>query len=247
MERMIDMHAHILPCVDDGAASTAEAIQLLTLAYAQGIRTIVATPHYSRRQDMNKIKGAFVWLQEEAWKLDKDFQIYLGQEILYFDSVVEKLKEGQALTMGGSRYVLVEFKPNVQYKIIYQAVRSLFQSGYCPIIAHIERYRVLRIEENLLELLKTDCCFQMNYKSLNGGLWDRDASWCRKQVRTGKVHCLSTDMHDSGYRTPEVTKALKWMNHHLETEQRKQLIYKNAEIILQNGQLPDVYVRNAKR
>ena len=42
----IDIHAHILPGVDDGAGSWDEAVVLLNMAYKQGVRHIIATPHY---------------------------------------------------------------------------------------------------------------------------------------------------------------------------------------------------------
>lgn len=237
MERIIDIHAHILPGIDDGAADRAESMKLLHMAYDQGIRTIIATPHYSRRQHTDEIRTAAAWLQEEACKLAPDFKIYLGQEILYFDSVVENLKAGHALTMAGSSYVLVEFMPDTKYRILYQAVRKLFQNGYHPIIAHMERYDALRIEENLQELMETGCYLQMNYKSLTGNLWDKNARWCRKQIQADRIHCLGTDMHGIEHRTPEITKALEWLNHHVDSDRREKLLYGTAEVMLENHQL----------
>ncbi len=40
----IDIHAHVLPGVDDGARDWEESRALLKLAYDQGIRHIIATP-----------------------------------------------------------------------------------------------------------------------------------------------------------------------------------------------------------
>lgn len=236
MIKVIDMHAHILPGIDDGATDRAEAVQMLKVAYDQGIRKIIATPHYSRRQNVEEIQKTAAWLQEEACKLDPDFQIFLGQEILYFDSVVENLKSGHALTMAGSHYVLVEFMPGVKSTVIYQAVRKLFQNGYHPVIAHMERYQALRAEENLQELIETGCCFQMNYKSLTGSVFDRDARWCRKQVAAGRIHCLGTDMHGMVHRTPEIGGVIKWLEHHIEEELRHQLLYENAKMMIQDRQ-----------
>jgi protein-tyrosine phosphatase len=42
---MIDIHAHILPKLDDGAKTLEESIQMCRISYQDGIRTIVATPH----------------------------------------------------------------------------------------------------------------------------------------------------------------------------------------------------------
>ncbi len=42
---MIDLHAHILPGLDDGAESLEESVEMCRISYQDGVRTIVATPH----------------------------------------------------------------------------------------------------------------------------------------------------------------------------------------------------------
>ena len=42
---MIDIHSHILPGLDDGAKDLTESLALLTIAQADGITHMVATPH----------------------------------------------------------------------------------------------------------------------------------------------------------------------------------------------------------
>ena len=42
---MIDLHAHILPGVDDGPQSATDALALLRAMVEDGITTVVATPH----------------------------------------------------------------------------------------------------------------------------------------------------------------------------------------------------------
>ena len=43
---LTDIHCHILPGVDDGADTMEEARKMLRLEYEDGVRTIIATPHY---------------------------------------------------------------------------------------------------------------------------------------------------------------------------------------------------------
>jgi protein-tyrosine phosphatase len=43
--KMIDLHTHILPGLDDGAKTIEESIQMCWMSYRDGVRTIVATPH----------------------------------------------------------------------------------------------------------------------------------------------------------------------------------------------------------
>lgn len=42
---MIDLHVHILPGIDDGPKDLSESLRMCRLAYADGIHTLVATPH----------------------------------------------------------------------------------------------------------------------------------------------------------------------------------------------------------
>ena len=42
---MIDIHAHILPGMDDGASDWDSALAMAELAVKSGVDTLVATPH----------------------------------------------------------------------------------------------------------------------------------------------------------------------------------------------------------
>ena len=93
-------------------------------------------------------------------------KLYQGQEILYFDGVTEKLASGEILTLGETRYVLVEFMPGVPYNEIFLAVRSLIMSGYFPVLAHIERYQCLRKSEAIDELIHAGAYMPVSYTHL---------------------------------------------------------------------------------
>jgi protein-tyrosine phosphatase len=43
---LYDFHSHILPGMDDGYQDPQSALQALKVSYAQGVRYVVATPHY---------------------------------------------------------------------------------------------------------------------------------------------------------------------------------------------------------
>lgn len=215
MEGIIDVHAHILPGVDDGPSDWEEAVWMLKCSYEQGIRTIIVTPHYSRKQDPERLRKKAKDLAKEAACINSDFRILLGQEIMYFDSIVERLQEGHALTLAESRHVLVEFLPNTSYKKIYQGVRKIMMAGYYPVIAHVERYETLRDEENMEELAETGCMMQMNYRSLQGTILNRNVRWCRRQVLDGRISLFGTDAHHRDFRTPEIAGSLHWLQAHM--------------------------------
>ena len=137
---MIDIHAHILPGIDDGARNWEETGHLLEAAWAQGVRHIIATPHFSRKTDMEQLRQLKAGVRELAHRKGLELEISLGQELRYFEELPLYLEQGRALTLAESRYALVEFKPGDGFQTIRRAVRELVQSGFIPVLAHAERY-----------------------------------------------------------------------------------------------------------
>lgn len=237
VQDIIDIHSHLLPGIDDGAADWDETRLMLRLAYEQGIHTIIATPHFSRRLKPRELRELAGRLAEEAQKISPDYRIFLGQELMYFDSLAEYLKRGDALTLADTRYILVEFLPDVTYKNLYQWVRKLLMAGYYPVIAHVERYFSLRSEDRLKELRSAGCYLQMNYSSLDGTFFQGDVRWCRKLVRQNLIHFMATDMHHIDYRAPLIRKSLRWMEKNLDAEQRIRMTGRHAECLLDDRRL----------
>ena len=232
-EGIIDIHSHILPGVDDGSRSLEESLELLEMAYRQGVRGIIATPHYSRSRDnrhhlplTEKVRGAFL-------EKHPDFEIWPGQETFFHEELPERLEEGQALTLAGSRYVLMEMDTGRDYSYILRAVRSLVQYGYRPIMAHIERFPALRDDGRLDELVQAGCLLQMNFDSLKGNFFTRD-KWCRAKVLEGRIHVLGSDMHRLDFRPPAVDEAMKWLEKALSEEELLRITRINPLHIIHN-------------
>ncbi len=230
--KFTDVHAHILPGVDDGAENLEESRQMLQMAYDQGIRGIIATPHYHRGQDVIRLKELTRELQEEAEKIDSGYRIYLGQELMDSEDLLEDLKEGRALTLGGSRYILIEFYPAVSFSHMHQRLRQLQTAGYLPVIAHLERYQCIRKGERVRELIQAGNFTQMNYSSLQGNPLQKNTRWCRRQVLDGNVHLLGTDMHHIKYRKPDIKKAVSWLSRNCTRSRLYWMVRKNPDYII---------------
>ena len=43
--RFVDIHTHLIPELDDGAASLLETVEMLRYSFDRGTRAMVATPH----------------------------------------------------------------------------------------------------------------------------------------------------------------------------------------------------------
>lgn len=230
--KKIEIHCHILPGLDDGSKSMEESLKMLRLARKQGIQKLIATPHYSHEfpnEDPDQIRALCFELERRARKeIDDKMCIYPGQELFYSQDVAEKLNQGKLLTLAGTSYVLLEFLPGVPYSTIYAAVRELTFAQYRPILAHIERYGVLREPGRVEELTEAGAYLQMNYRRIGGKWYDGTTHWCRKMLKQRQIHFLSTDMHNIGSRKPETQEAECWMEKHLDDGYQKKICYGNA-------------------
>lgn len=138
----VDIHSHILYGVDDGAKNREASADMLQEAAAQGIKVIIATPHY--RHGMFPFPSEIIrkhWqeLRTEAELLG--IQLLLGCEYHANSGMVENLKSGRCLTLAGSEYVLTEFSCDTEEFCIREQIQTLLSCGYIPVIAHVERYR----------------------------------------------------------------------------------------------------------
>lgn len=234
----IDIHTHILPGVDDGAKNMEETIAMLKMAYEEGILTIIATPHYTCGKGnvkVEELQEKKKQVEEEAKKIDKDFSIYLGNELFYSDGIINDLKSGKALTLADSRYVLVEFMPSAPYEKIRLAIHKFVLAGYAPIIAHMERYQCLyRKEELIEELIELGAYIQMNTGSLKGGFFNQEVSNNKKMVSLGLVHFFGSDCHNTGQRMPRMESTLENLRKKVDHELLDQILFHNPRKIIEN-------------
>ena len=102
---MIDTHIHMVPGVDDGAKDLDTAIQMMQLAIKEGVNEMILTPHFNLPAYHNQnVDKQYKLLNNYILDKNIDFKIHLGNEIYLSEETMEGIKQGQAHTMGNSRY-----------------------------------------------------------------------------------------------------------------------------------------------
>ena len=233
-----DMHCHILPGVDDGSKSMEMSLQLLKMEYEQGVRSVVLTPHcIAGRTQPGLLREQFEQLTVQTQMQYPDMQLYLGNELMYSDTITEELTKQNAFTINGTRYVLVEFYTYLPWKQLGNAMRRLGSEGYRPILAHMERYDCLmRREDRVDELIDQGVIMQMNSESVIGGLFDRQAAECRRLIESGRIHLLGTDTHQIGWREPNLGKGIRVLKQKIKDEQLlNRILFENPKKILEGS------------
>jgi protein-tyrosine phosphatase len=235
MTELCDMHCHILPGIDDGAETMEETMQALRAYASQNVTQIIVTPHYYPDRytpEREKVLWLLSQVQStcEAEKLS--IRLYAGQECYYHTELAEKLRDGRALTLAGSRYVLVEFDPMCAYSYLKFGLRDLQNSGFYPILAHFERYPCLDEEERLCTLKDMGILLQMNFEPLRQrNRFLRKNPW-RILVKKGLVDYLGTDCHGMNFRPPWIQEAIGWIERELDPALADQILHQNIKNIL---------------
>ncbi|MCM1173546.1 MAG: hypothetical protein NC341_00695 [Blautia sp.] len=240
MKGFIDIHSHILPGLDDGAKDFEMSLRMLRQA-ADHTSGIILTPHYKpmrRNLPPERIRKVFRELEERKEAAGIPVKLYIGSEIYYSSEVIPALREGTALTMAGTSYVLTEFSPAEDYAYIRDAAYSLLSEGYSPILAHVERYRELMAKKARVgELYDMGCCIQINAASITGGSgWEsrQDVKWLLKK---GYVHFVASDSHDDRKRTPALGEAAAYTARKYGEAYCGKLFGGNAAALLRGGYL----------
>ena len=235
---MIDIHMHLIPGVDDGAEDMEMALVMMIRAKQQGISQIIATPHSEVfRYSKEGGKIIFKRLVDAAAKVCPDMKLYLGCEVYcetgIMAEVLEALDSGRYPTMNGTKHVLMEFSQWVYPENTFPCVEALVKAGYKPIIAHMERYKFLRDNMELVNCFRDmGARIQLNTYSLFDEMDDSIKNWARLLVQERKVDFLGTDAHRTYHRPPSAEMGLNWLYENVEQEYADAIAWGNAQTVL---------------
>ena len=237
---MIDLHAHILPSIDDGASSDSEALAMVRAAAADGIRMIAATPHHNNGIYTNtsgSIIEGVTRLNALIKQQDIPVTVIPGQEVRFNDRFWEEHRLGHVQSLNGSRYLLVELPSSIVPRNFADTVHELVVSGIVPVIAHPERNAEIAANpDKLKELVQLGAIGQLTTHSLCGLFGRKIRKLSLELIRQQLVHILASDAHDIARRTFNLSEAYEVLRK--EAGQRHVGFFqRNAEIIMENGEI----------
>ena len=195
----VDMHAHILPGIDDGADNLEKSLGMIAALGELGYRKLILTPHimgdfYRNTPVGIRAKLAMVQaaVKEKGWEMELDCaaEYYLDEWFL------GKVKGEEPLLSFGDNYVLIEtsyINDPLNFKEIIFALKA---AGYTPVLAHPERYAYLYNRfDALLEMYETGILLQININALSGYYSQAAKKVAEKLIDLKMVHFLGTDAH----------------------------------------------------
>ncbi|KRE47878.1 tyrosine-protein phosphatase [Paenibacillus sp. Soil522] len=196
---MIDIHTHILPGLDDGAACTDDTLIMARAAVSEGITTIIATPHHANGAYTNtadKVAEHTHAINEQLMAAGVPVTIMTGQEVRVHDDLLDAWHRSEILPLASSCYLLVEMPSSRIPKAMLELIHELSLLKLKPIIAHPERNaEVVKHPERLAELIEAGAFAQVTTHSLLGGFGKRIEQSAWSLMKDGLIHIVSSDAH----------------------------------------------------
>jgi len=211
---VIDLNCHILPDLDDGAAHIEDSLAMARLAVADGINTLVATPHVgtpSWEVSAGMIMNAVNWVRERLQAEGIGLELLAGSEMPAIADIKHLVDTGQIVPLGeNGRFLLIELP---FFGHLGEAERQLFEleiAGYRILLAHPERSTGCQRDPNLLpKLHDRGYWVQINAGSVRGRQGRRVRNTCIRWLRQGLVDVIASDGHNSTKRQPLLSPARK--------------------------------------
>jgi protein-tyrosine phosphatase len=202
---MIDLHAHILPAVDDGPPTTDAALDLARAAVAAGTRAIATTSHIENSLNVapEQIVEGRATLAARLAAEGIELELLAGGEI-----GARRLPELdddvlRALTLGGGPYVLLECALEPTGPPMEVLVDDLHERGFEVLLAHPERSPSFQRDADLLpSLVERGALAQVTAGALTGHFGGLPQRTAEAMIRDGLVHVLASDAHDTVLRPP---------------------------------------------
>jgi len=208
---LIDLHCHLLPGIDDGSKNLAMSLEMARLACADGITTVVCTPHILPSVYENagpEIKANVEMLQRELLQQGIPLNLLSGADVHIVPDLLPRLGDGRIITLADSRYLLLEPPHHVMPPQFEECIFRLKSAGYVAILTHPERLSWIESQFPLIRrMVHAGLWIQLTAGSLTGRFGRRPLYWAERMVDQGLCHVIATDAHDTSTRAPRLTKA----------------------------------------
>ena len=209
---MIDFHTHVLPGIDDGSGSLAETERLLKESYLQGVRKLVATPHFyametSFTQFLRKREESMLLLQSAKGNSGEVPELYVGAEVYYFPGI-SRAERLPALCIRGTEILLLEM-PFIQWeREMYREVREIIEKRKLRVVlAHVERYYDDQKDRSVWQ----DMWELPVYPQINAGSFLKRGrkKFCLDFLKKHGDVILGSDCHNMAHRPPNMLEGRK--------------------------------------
>ena len=198
---MRDLHCHILPGVDDGAADLEASLRMLEAARAAGVTSMVCTPHArSPYFNYERMVESYRVFTAAAAQAAPEIHVAMGFEVAHKKLMQLGVEDwAPYLRFAETPEFLLELDTGCVVADFREYERTIFTLqglGYTVIIAHPERYRAIQKDIGIArELVRMGCKLQASTDFIAGGRFGREKKPAKKMLAEGLYSYLASDAH----------------------------------------------------
>lgn len=246
---MIDTHNHLLPGLDDGAQNLEESLRMCRIAFDDGIRCVVATPHAFDCRFFNSpatIRQLIEDLNAEIKSQGIELNIVPGMEVRVVPELAELLTDRKVLTMNNGSYVLLEFHPSQIPVGFRNLVLQLMKKDYRVVLAHPEKNAAIQSDPdyvfNLLREFDTwQFLVQVSADSILGQSGTRARRVASLLLKHNLAHLIASDAHSSGARPPRLSSAVEAAARLVGMDRARQMVEDVPNALLEGNDFPPAW------
>jgi len=239
----VDIHCHCLPGLDDGPKTSDQSRALCQALVADGITTVIATPHqlglYEGNNGADVIRAACAALNQQLQADGISLHAVPGADVRVDDQLLKLLDGDHVLTLAdGKRFVLLELPHEVLIDLTL-LIGELSARGICAIISHPERHMgICRSPEALIPWIEQGALLQVTAGSLVGGFGPVAEKMAWDLISANLVSLVATDAHDPVHRPPMMNMAIDALAKRLGHAVARRLCIENPLAVLEGRPMP---------
>ena len=239
-EHAVDIHGHIMPGIDDGAETGEETVEMLHMAWDQGVRTVFATPHFGIENGYDTSFDDYWFganrLMDATRYIVPYMDIVFGAEIYCSDDIVNRIREIERIPLIRSDWHMVEFlewgRVTEPADVILRRLKVMRDNKIKTILAHPERYRAIRQDWDLAKrICDLGVLLQVNAYDLFLNENEKVRSLAQWMAQEELISFIGSDMHGTreGSRPPRVQEGIRWLYENVDDEYANEIVRMNAE------------------
>jgi protein-tyrosine phosphatase len=225
---VIDLHCHILPGLDDGAADLSVSLTMARQQADQGVTAVACTSHILPGLYHNSGPALRAATQELQDILDQEgisLALTTGADVHMAPDFVAELRSGKLLSIADSRYVLVEPPHHIAPPQLEDFFFNLVVAGYVPILTHPERLSwVPSRYETIKRLVRSGVWMQVTAGSFTGAFGRNALYWAERLLDDGCVHIIASDAHDAERRPPDLAAGREFVARRVGADEAQRLV-----------------------
>ncbi len=239
---MIDIHAHILPGLDDGPSTLEESLEMARIAVKNDIRYMIATPHCLNGRYINwrqNILSSCIEFNSALEKHNIPLKVLPGSEAHLSMEIMDEFEKGRLMTLNDTGcYLSLELPDQIIAKSVIRFINNIRIRNIIPIIAHPERNMAIQNDLDLLsDFISAGALSQITGNSLKGEFGPLVFDCCIEIIERRMVHFMASDAHSAFGRPPDFLESYKKLSSMIGKNEAEKIMFEFPQNIL-DGKIP---------